>query len=687
MSSHGLNSAQHKAVYAPAGPLLVLAGAGTGKTRVVLARIAELVHRGTKPERILAVTFTNKAAREMLARCTIGRNKNDARPEISTIHSLSARILRRHASLMGYPERFAIIDRSEQESVARRVLKELKVADVQLRPGDLVDRVSRWKSAAVRPDGALDSAEDDTANLAALGYRRYQQALRTVGAVDFDDLLLVVDELFTMHETARKAEARRFDHLLVDEYQDTSRVQERILASLARDHGSICVVGDDDQAIYGWRGAQVSHILEFASRWKHASTIRLEENYRSTPEIIAAANRLIGCNHSRHGKTLRATLPSGPPPVVMQANDDVDEARRVVSELENRIQIGELEPAEAAILVRTGEQTRVLEQELRRRNVPYELIGSHSFFDRREVRDVMAWLRLLVDPDDDMALSRIVNVPPRGLGQQTLERLLHAASETGKSLWKTMLVARDAHSLSNAAQQGICALEQVLEQAEQAFIQLPPSEVLRRTLETTRYRRHLEDAYEDPLEKISRWAIVEEFCQSLTAFEVERKRISDKKTLARTFLDEMLLEARETERFKQEQLKGKSVRLMTIHAAKGLEFDSVWMVGVEEGLLPHHRALGEDLHGIDEERRLCYVGVTRARKRLCLSLALTRSKWGKKKRCRPSRFLYELTGQPERFVNAELEAAPTTPRVQTSVRSKRSRSRSSSSAKKSTGRS
>lgn len=252
-----------------------------------------------------------------------------------------------------------------------------------------------------------------------------------------------------------------------------------------------------------------------------------------------------------------------------------------MSELENRIQIGELEPAEAAILVRTGEQTRVLEQELRRRNVPYELIGSHSFFDRREVRDVMAWLRLLVDPDDDMALSRIVNVPPRGLGQQTLERLLHAASETGKSLWKTMLVARDAHSLSNAAQQGICALEQVLEQAEQAFIQLPPSEVLRRTLETTRYRRHLEDAYEDPLEKISRWAIVEEFCQSLTAFEVERKRISDKKTLARTFLDEMLLEARETERFKQEQLKGKSVRLMTIHAAKGLEFDSVWMVGVE----------------------------------------------------------------------------------------------------------
>ena len=435
-----LNPAQTDAVHAPVGPLLVLAGAGTGKTRVVIARMAHLVRRGTRPSRILAVTFTNKAAKEMLARAgKLLRSGGDEQPEISTIHSLCVRVLRRHAPKLGYPERFSIVDRGEQESIARKVLKELKVPDAILRPGDLVDRVSRWKSAAVRPDGAFDTIAADAPEswtLAAAGYRRYQDALRGAGAVDFDDLLLVVDELFTHHEEVRRAEAGRFDHVLIDEYQDTSGIQERILSALARDHRSICVVGDDDQSIYAWRGAQISHILEFPKRWPQAVTVRLVENYRSTPEIIRAANQLISCNTKRHGKELVSKAPSGPPPAIVQAQDEVDESRRVVADVESRLREGEVAPSEAAILVRTGEQTRVFEQELRRKGIPYELIGSRSFFDRREVKDVMAYLRLLVDPDDDLALARIANVPPRGLSAQTLTNARTGAAADGTTAWK-----------------------------------------------------------------------------------------------------------------------------------------------------------------------------------------------------------------------------------------------------------
>jgi DNA helicase-2/ATP-dependent DNA helicase PcrA len=372
----GLNAAQTQAVQAPIGPLLVLAGAGTGKTRVVIARMGHLVWRGARPSRILAVTFTNKAAREMLARAKAflkprpGTRRDAAQekenlPEISTIHSLCVRILRRHATRLGYPERFAIIDRGEQETTARKVLKELKIPDTTLSPGDLVDRVSRWKSAAVRPDDAMENLAADAPEhwtLAAAGYRRYQHALRVAGAVDFDDLLMLIEELFSQHEDVRRAEAGRFDHVLVDEYQDTSGIQERILSALARDHRSICVVGDDDQSIYAWRGAQISHILEFPNRWPRTVTVRLEENYRSTPEIIHAANTLIGCNTRRHGKTLYSRAASGPPPAIVQAQDELDEARRIVGDVEARFAEGAVDPPEAVILLRTGEQTRVFEQ-------------------------------------------------------------------------------------------------------------------------------------------------------------------------------------------------------------------------------------------------------------------------------------------------------------------------------------
>jgi DNA helicase II / ATP-dependent DNA helicase PcrA len=664
----GLNAAQSEAVLAPPGPLLVLAGAGTGKTRVVIARIAHLVRQGARPARILAVTFTNKAAREMLSRATgllgaargrkAAANQPPERPEISTIHSLCVRILRRHAAKLGYPERFAIIDRGEQEAAARSALKALKVADTVLTPGDLVDRVSRWKSRAIRPATALDSLAadaDDTWTLAAAGYRRYQEALKTAGAVDFDDLLLLVDELFATDEEVRRAEAGRFDHLLVDEYQDTSGIQERILAALARDHASICVVGDDDQSIYAWRGAEISHILDFARRWPGARVVKLEENYRSTPEIIAAANRLIEQNVRRHGKTLVATIAAGVPPAIVQAQDEADESSRIVGDVESLIRERQCDPGDAVILVRTGEQTRAFEQELRRRQIPYELVGSRSFFDRREVKDVMAFLRLMVEPDDDLALARVANVPPRGISSSVVQTARAGGAEAGTSLWRELLALRDRGKLSQAAKGGVAALERLVALRDAGPPAAPGQSrgaaILRRLLDDVGYRQHLDKEYADDLaEAETRWGCCEEVASALDEHERSRRGGADLATVIRGFLDDFVLQVEEQEdRFKDDKPKGNILRLMTLHAAKGLEFDCVWMVGLEEGILPHHRSLGDGLQAIDEERRLCYVGITRARRRLVLSLCLTRTKWGRSKPCHPSRFLYEMTGQAEKF--------------------------------------
>ena len=557
-----------EAVLASVGPLLVLAGAGTGKTRVVISRIFHLVRQGTPPERILAVTFTNKAAREMVLR--IGRKfdtkrkpqrdeKKDTqpqKPEISTIHSLCVRILRRHAERAGYPKRFVIVNRGEQETTARRVLKELKVAEATLRPADLLDRISRWKSRGVRPNGVFDTLSvdaDDSWDLAAAGYQRYQRLMQGVGAVDFDDLLLLVDQLFEQDDVIRQQEATRFDHILVDEYQDTSGIQERILSALARDHRSLCVVGDDDQSIYAWRGAQISHILDFPTRWPGATVVRLEENYRSTPEIIEAANQLIECNSRRHGKTLVSKVPSGLKPSIMQAQDEVDEARRVTADVANLLMERYAPPNEMAILVRTGEQTRVFETELRHQNIPYELIGSRSFFDRREVKDVLSFLRLLVDQSDDLALARIANVPPRGLSYNAIEKARRKASEAGKTIWLTLLELKQSGELSPAASTGVEKLEKLISLGPANTTSgLPAADALQRALDQAQYRQYLEKEFEDEKEQESRWQSVEEIVNGLARYEKEHGSAEPATTVQR-YLDDLILEVTEAERFEEDK--------------------------------------------------------------------------------------------------------------------------------------
>jgi DNA helicase II / ATP-dependent DNA helicase PcrA len=640
-----LNPAQQDAVQTLAGPMLVLAGAGSGKTRVVTFRIANLIKHRTRPERILAVTFTNKAAAEMQERVSGLLGKLKERPQISTFHAHCVRVLRRHARKLGYPERFAIYDRGDQESLARGVLREIRVPSELMRPGDLLYQISRWKTASMRPPDAAKEARSDKEHLAAMGYRRYQKSLQTAGAVDFDDLLLLTEELFEKHPAVRREEASLFDHLLVDEYQDTNGSQYRIIKNLATEHRNLCVVGDDDQSIYGWRGAEVQHILRFTRDWTDAKVIRLEFNYRSTAAILEIANRLIAFNRERHDKVLRAARMGGEPPRILQYNNETDEARETVADIRRRMEADKLEPRDFAILFRTNEQPRAFETELRKAKIPYVILGSQSFFDRKEVKDILAYLRVIDSPRDEVSLLRIINNPPRGIGQKTVETLLKEAVAQGEPIWE-MIKGRDAEAIARFA---------VLVQRYHEEVRNAKSlvDVVRRLIGEIAYEAELKRLYTDPNEQQARWAAVEEVVNALGAYEKAHK----KPTLG-GFIDEVTLGQQDMGDEKDKQLAKNAVALMTLHSAKGLEFPHVYMVGMEEGILPHHRSLKADSNDVEEERRLCYVGVTRAQERLTLSLSLTRLKWGKPRDTIPSRFLYEIMGQAERAATAR----PATPR-------------------------
>jgi DNA helicase-2/ATP-dependent DNA helicase PcrA len=641
--SHDLNPPQREAVRTLSGPLLVLAGAGTGKTRVVTYRIAELIRHKIPPERILAVTFTNKAAGEMQQRAgeLLGKRRPE-KPEISTFHSLCVRVLRRHIGRLGYPEKFAIYDRSDQESAARGALRDIRVPNTLMKPGDLINQISRWKTASVRPTQAAAIAETDKEHVAAMAYRRYQQTLKTAGAVDFDDLLLCTEELFAEFADVRKTEAARFDHLLVDEYQDTNGSQYRIIKALASGHRNLCVVGDDDQSIYGWRGAEVTHILQFHRDWPDAKVVRLEDNYRSTDAILTLANRLIKFNKNRHDKVLRAYRPEGEVPQILQYPDEATEAEQVVEDIRSRIFKKLAEPRDFAILFRTNEQPRAFEAELRRTKLPYTLIGGMSFYDRKEVRDVLAYLKLLAQPRDEISLLRIINTPPRGIGPRAVEIMLEQAVAQGHPVTELLPIAETLGTLPPAAVAGAKKLCDLMNDYRARLERLPLVEVISDLIHKLDYQREINRLYPEPNDQIARWNAVEEVVNALGSYEQR----TAKPTLA-GFLEDVALAGREDEGDKEKKLARNAIALMTLHSAKGLEFPQVYLVGLEEGLLPHHRAVAAEGTAIDEERRLCYVGVTRARDRLTLSLALNRNKWGKSRPSIPSRFLFELLGKAD----------------------------------------
>ncbi|MGB6045393.1 MAG: 3'-5' exonuclease, partial [Pirellulales bacterium] len=587
-------------------------------------------------------TFTNKAAKEMQERAgrLLGGSQKE-KPELSTFHSLCVRVLRRHIKKLGYPDRFAIYDRGDQESLARAALREIRIPTAEMRPSDLLYLIGQWKTRSVRPPEAAQTAETDREHLAASAYARYQNSLKTAGAVDFDDLLLLTEELFEQFPRIRRGEADRFDHVLIDEYQDTNQSQYQIVRALAAGHRNLCVVGDDDQSIYSWRGANVQHILRFKIDWPDAQVVHLEKNYRSCPEILELANRLIQFNQHRHDKLLRAARRPGSKPRILQLQDEIEEARAVVKDIRQQIAAGIL-PPHIAILFRTNEQPRALEAELRRANVPYVLIGSKSFYDRREVRDVLAYLKVIENPNDEISLLRIINRPARGISQKNVGLLGEFAVREGVPLWDLLRRADEVPGVTSKAAEHtrnfVAQVEGWQTEFSSARSLVTATSDLIRAID---YQAEIRRSCTDPNDAEARWQAVEQVINAIGSYQKQVRGPS-----LRGFLDAITIDDRQ-DSDKEEKLQRNAIALLTLHAAKGLEFPHVYLVGLEEGLLPHRRAVAEGDAAVDEERRLCYVGVTRAQDRLTLSLSLTRQKWGKSRDTVPSRFLYELTGQAD----------------------------------------
>ncbi|MCX7400175.1 MAG: UvrD-helicase domain-containing protein [Planctomycetales bacterium] len=641
----GLNPPQREAASILSGPLLVLAGAGTGKTRVITYRMANLIAHGIRPDRILSVTFTNKAAREMRERALklIGKQFK-LRPIVSTFHSFCVRVLREDIDSLGYPKKFAIYDRSDQESAARTALRDIRLGDGTMKPSDLINRISKWKMQGIQDHEASSHVEADFDFLAAMAYKRYQKQLRACGAVDFDDLLLLTVKLFKDFPDVLQRHQSKFDHVQVDEYQDTNGVQFQLIESLVKPHRNICVVGDDDQSIYGWRGAEVEHIINFAKYFPNTKTVRLENNYRCTDRILECANRLVKHNRLRHDKTLIPHKKSGSPIRLQAFEDETAEAEGVVQEIAYLISELGVKPKQVAILFRTNEQPRVFEQELRRQKVPYMLVGGQSFFDRREIRDLMAYLKAIENSRDEVSLLRIINTPARGIGDTTTEKILQRAVKKGVSFWDFVPEASAEGLVPAKTLTSLVKFRELLQRYGQVMNSDPKNlaEQCRQLVREIDYESEIAKQYKEETQQETRKTILEEFINSIGQY-VER---NEDPSLT-GFLETTALMDREDEADRNEKQEQDAVRLMTLHSAKGLEFPRVYLIGMEEGFLPHKRSIDADSEkDIAEERRLAYVGVTRAMDHLTLTRAKSRMKWGKRRETVPSRFLFEMQAEP-----------------------------------------
>ncbi len=645
-----LNPAQRAAVTTLSGPLLILAGAGTGKTRVITCRMAELTRRGVPADRILSVTFTNKAAREMLERTRqLLGSKLRAKPWISTFHSLCVRILREEAPAIGYPKHFTILDRGDQESIARGVLRDIRVSEKSMKPGDLLGVISRWKSAGNEADDDLDAGGTDLEFLAGIGYRKYQDRLRASGAMDFDDLLLLTDRLFRTTPQALARWQSRFQRVQIDEYQDTNGIQFRVAEALVREHRQLCVVGDDDQSIYAWRGADVTHILGFQRHFPESKVVRLEDNYRCTDRILQLANTLVQRNRDRHDKVLRAHKRSTDAVRVIEYPDEQIEAEKVVQEIKFLVSQKQVPVGDFAILFRTNEQPRLFEMELRKRELRYVLTGSQSFFDRKEVRDALSYLKVIANPDDESAMLRIINTPARGISDKTRSLVLDHAVKNGVSFWKMSQKLVREGKVSGKAGEALQGFHHFVDRWSRKFRDTPREmpALFSRLIEEIGYQREIERQSDDPLQQEMRANSLEELKNTISEF-TERESAP---TLD-NFLSDVSLMGPDDEKDEEEERSSNAVRLMTLHSAKGLEFPRVYLVGMEEGLLPHKRSVDSeadtgDRKHIEEERRLCYVGITRARDHLTLTRAKARRKWGKVRLSVPSRFLKEMQDQAD----------------------------------------
>jgi DNA helicase-2/ATP-dependent DNA helicase PcrA len=643
-----LNPPQREAVTTTEGPLLVLAGAGSGKTRVIVHRIAWLLRKGVDPEQILAVTFTNKAAGEMRERVAAIAGAAGAEVFVSTFHSFGLWLLKEEHEAAGLPKRFGICDAGDQAALVKRCMREVSIDDRRFDAGRVLSLVSRAKGEGRTRITPREAGQGDDYDLVASEvFPRYERALRAQRSVDFDDLIAKPIVLLKKDAAARARLQARFRYLLVDEYQDTNVAQLELLKLLAGERRNVCAVGDDDQSIYGWRGAEVKNILRFERHFPGAREIRLEQNYRSTGNILACANAVIAKNEARRAKTLFTAEGPGDKVRVVALPEEEDEARFVAEEIAR--QRAEGRPfGHFAVLYRLNAQSRPIEEALRAASMPYVVHGGPAFFDRAEVRDLLAYLKVCVAPEDEVSLARIVNVPARGIGDASLERVHGWAVERKLHLFEALRRAAEVPELPKGAPDRMAAFVALVEKYRARFAEGKLAEAARALVaevDLLGHARATVQSFEAGQRKVD---ALEGVLRSLEWYEGR-----ERKPRLSVWLDRLALDSRAEE----DPSAGDGITLMTLHAAKGLEFPVVFLVGVEEDLLPVAGMQGEE-RDLDEERRLAYVGITRARERLTLTRAGTRTKRGKLLPRTPSRFLEDLPAGAHEKVDPAAVAAP-----------------------------
>ncbi len=664
-----LNPQQRQAVLHANGPLLVFAGAGSGKTRVLTHRIAHLVlEHGIAPQRILAVTFTNKAAREMKERTAALFSHRSVPEWVATFHSIGVRILRNHARELNYQPGFAIYDSSDSMSLIKRVCKKLKIDPKVLETRTIRSQIDRAKNDYIFPDGLVEwsNLPPQLAEIAAEVYERYQEELLAANAMDFGDLLCNVVTLFTLERSVLEHYQEQFQHILIDEYQDTNKVQYKLITQLAAKHQNLCVVGDDDQSIYAFRGASIDNILNFQRDFPDAKVVTLEQNYRSTKTILAAANAVIARNERRQQKVLRTDNEQGADVVGHKSFDEIDEASFVTSEIA-RLIAGGVPASEIAVFYRTNAQSRAIEESLIETSIPYEIYGSHRFYERKEIKDILAYVRLLANEYDNEAFLRIVNVPTRGIGAKSVANVVAFADKEqlaylpalrkaileksapfikgagGKKLTAFAALIDDLQTHKDQVAD-ILADDDSLENYDQKINAL--AGLINQIAKKSEYLERLRT--QDTPEAESRVENIYELMTVASEFVRTAINAGQKAKLA-DFLDRVSLTSDSDDAnidTHADEASGMPISLMTLHLAKGLEFDAVFIIGFEEGLLPHVRSI-DDAAALEEERRLCYVGMTRARKQLYLTRARTRQTFGRQSFYGgvPSRFIEDLPSE------------------------------------------
>ncbi len=689
----GLNPEQRRAASHTEGPVLILAGAGSGKTKTLVHRIAHLIRvRKAAPSSIVALTFTNKAAEEMRERVRSYVGTEARQVVLSTFHSLGVRILRTHAERMSLPKKFAIYSTSDQLAALKTACAEVSIEDDSFDLKRILRQISDWKTRRITPPEAMREVADAAAKgnrsdayavLSADAYPRYEEVLRASGAVDFDDLLLLPVQLLQRDEEARLDLWKRWHYIMIDEYQDTNAVQLELARLLAGQRRNLCVVGDDDQSIYAFRGADVGNILEFEQHFPGAQIVKLEQNYRSTRRILGAANAIIAGNTRRHAKQLHTENGVGAQIDYYEHENDIVEADTVGREIALRKFTQKLQWGEIAVLYRTNTQSRPLEESLREKNVPYRVIGGTSFFEKKEVADAIAYLRAVAFPRDEIAVRRIINYPTRGIGRGTILRIAELAQQSGAGFVKTM-EGIDASDVGAVPARGLREFEQLmhdaragLHEAEFEAAGAPPGDKtpIARWAGALIDRIGLEDAIRaDPRNERSlsaRSSNLRDLVGSITRYErrVWNERLGlvprdgdDMQEWKPPTLSDALarLSLADFDDNEDEPDERNTVALMTLHSAKGLEFNDVFIVGLEEGILPHSRSIDEaaasvDLDPLSEERRLLYVGITRARQRLTLSSCRTRKRAAAELVCLPSRYIVEI---PTELLNIKTSDTP-----------------------------